>query len=106
MLTPVLAARARRVETIEVDRGLVRALEATGLPANVRLDQAEAVAVDVSGVLAERGAPRRGAPASHARVAPPPPLPGLGAPARWVANLPYSVATPLLRRFLDLAEGV
>jgi len=27
----------------------------------------------------------------------------LGAPARVVANLPYSVATPLLRRFLDLA---
>ncbi len=83
MLTRVLAGRARRVETIEVDRGLVRALEATGLPANVRLHHADALAVDLAALLAE-----------------------LGAPARVVANLPYSVATPLLRRFLDLADGV
>jgi 16S rRNA (adenine1518-N6/adenine1519-N6)-dimethyltransferase len=83
MLTRVLAAKARRVETIEVDRGLVRALEATGLPANVRLHHADALEVDLPGLLGE-----------------------LGAPARVVANLPYSVATPLLRRFLDLADGV
>lgn len=83
MLTRVLAARARRVETVEVDAGLVRALAATGLPANVRLHHADALAVDLAALLR-----------------------ALGAPARIVANLPYSVATPLLRRFLDLRAGV
>jgi 16S rRNA (adenine1518-N6/adenine1519-N6)-dimethyltransferase len=79
-LTRALAERARRVETIEVDAGLVRALEAEGLPANVRLHHADALACDLGTLLA-----------------------GLGAGPRIVANLPYSVATPLLRRFLDLA---
>jgi 16S rRNA (adenine1518-N6/adenine1519-N6)-dimethyltransferase len=83
MLTRVLAAHARRVETIEIDAGLVRALEATGLPANVRLHHADALEVDLAGLLRE-----------------------LGPPARVVANLPYSVATPLLRRFIDLRAGV
>jgi 16S rRNA (adenine1518-N6/adenine1519-N6)-dimethyltransferase len=83
LLTRVLAARARRVETIEIDAGLVRALEATGLPANVRLHHADALEVDLGALLA-----------------------GLGPPARVVANLPYSVATPLLRRLLDLGAGV
>jgi 16S rRNA (adenine1518-N6/adenine1519-N6)-dimethyltransferase len=79
MLTRVLAARARRVETVEIDAGLVRALTAEGLPPNVRLHHADALDLDLAAVVAE-----------------------LGAPARVVANLPYSVATPLLRRFLDL----
>ena len=83
MLTRVLAAHARRVETIEIDAGLVRALEATGLPGNVRLHHADALEVDLAGLLRE-----------------------LGPPARVVANLPYSVATPLLRRFIDLGTGV
>ena len=79
MLTRALAARARRVETIEVDAGLVRALGAEGLPDNVRLHHADALALDLAALLSE-----------------------LGPPARIVANLPYSIATPLLRRFLDL----
>jgi 16S rRNA (adenine1518-N6/adenine1519-N6)-dimethyltransferase len=83
LLTRVLAAHARRVETIEIDAGLVRALEATGLPANVRLHHADALALDLAALLAE-----------------------LGPPARVVANLPYSVATPLLRRFLDFGTRV
>jgi 16S rRNA (adenine1518-N6/adenine1519-N6)-dimethyltransferase len=92
MLTRVLAARARHVETIEIDAGLVRALggapgsgpgRASGLPANVRLQHADALSVDLSALLSE-----------------------IGAPARVVANLPYSVATPLLRRFLDLGTGI
>jgi 16S rRNA (adenine1518-N6/adenine1519-N6)-dimethyltransferase len=83
MLTRVLAAHARRVETIEIDAGLVRALEATGLPANVRLHHADALEVDLAGLVRE-----------------------LGPPVRVVANLPYSVATPLLRRFLDLGTSV
>jgi 16S rRNA (adenine1518-N6/adenine1519-N6)-dimethyltransferase len=83
MLTGVLAARARRVETIEIDAGLVRALLATGLPANVRLQHADALDVDLAALLRT-----------------------LGPPVRIVANLPYSVATPLLRRFLDLGPGL
>ena len=83
MLTRVLAARARRVETIEIDAGLVRALAASGLPANVRLLHADALRVDLVALLR-----------------------ALGPPARLVANPPYSVATPLLRRFLDLGTGV
>jgi len=80
MLTRALAAKARLVETIEIDSGLVRALAQEGLPANVRLHHADALAVDLAALVA-----------------------GLGGPARVVANLPYSVATPLLRRFFDLA---
>jgi 16S rRNA (adenine1518-N6/adenine1519-N6)-dimethyltransferase len=83
MLTRVLAAHARRVETIEVDAGLVRALTATGLPANVRLHHADALDVDLAALVQ-----------------------GLGAPVRVVANLPYSVATPLLRRLLGLGTRV
>ena len=83
MLTRALAARARHVETLEIDAGLVRALLAGGLPANVRLQHADALGVDLAALLRE-----------------------IGAPARVVANLPYSVATPLLRRFLDLGTGI
>lgn len=79
MLTRALAARARFVETVEIDAGLVRALGEEGLPANVRLHHADALDLDLGALVA-----------------------GLGPTARIVANLPYSVATPLLRRFLDL----
>jgi 16S rRNA (adenine1518-N6/adenine1519-N6)-dimethyltransferase len=78
-LTRALAAGARRVETIEVDAGLVRALAVEGLPPNVRLHHADALEIDLAALLA-----------------------GLGPGPRIVANLPYSVATPLLRRCLDL----
>jgi 16S rRNA (adenine1518-N6/adenine1519-N6)-dimethyltransferase len=79
ILTRALAARARRVVALEIDAGLVRALrEEGGLPAHVELLHADALRVDLSGVL----------PAQE--------------PARAVANLPYSVASPLLRRLLDL----
>ena len=82
-LTRALAERARRVETVEVDAGLVRALAAEGLPPNVRLLHADALALDLEALLRE-----------------------LGPPALIVANLPYSVATPLLRCFLDLGAAV
>ncbi len=76
-----LARVAARVSTIEIDAGLVRALRAEeALPANVELLHADAMEVDL-GTLVARLGPR----------------------VRVVANLPYSVATPLLRRFLDLA---
>jgi len=81
ILSCALAARARRVITLEVDAGLVRALRAEALlPPNVELVHADALAVDWASLVA-----------------------GAGGAVRIVANLPYSVATPLLRRFLDVA---
>ncbi len=83
ILTRALAEVAARVCTVEVDAGLVRALEAESLlpgPERVRLVHADALRVDWDELLAD-------AP---------------DAPVRVVANLPYRVATPLLRRFLDL----
>lgn len=80
ILTRALAARARRVLTIEIDAGLVRALRAEDLlPATVELVHADALSVDLAAVVA-----------------------GLGPRVRLVANLPYSVSAPLLRRLLDL----
>jgi len=107
MLTRALAERARHVETIEVDAGLVRALTAVGLPANVRLQHADALALDLGSLVRELGAP---APptlgfASLRGTQPVGPIGGRS-PCRIVANLPYSVATPLLRRFLDLGGAV
>jgi 16S rRNA (adenine1518-N6/adenine1519-N6)-dimethyltransferase len=62
----------------------VRALVAEAvLPANVRLLHADALAVDLAAELEA--------------------LAAASGPVRIVANLPYSVATPLLRHFLDLA---
>ncbi len=79
-LTRALAARAARVVAIEIDAGLVRALAEEGaLPAHVELVHADALAVDLA-ALARR----------------------LGPGVRVVANLPYSVSTPILRRLLDL----
>jgi 16S rRNA (adenine1518-N6/adenine1519-N6)-dimethyltransferase len=79
ILTRALAERSRRVVSLEVDAGLVRALRSEGeLPAHVDLVQADALEVDLAGLL----------PAHE--------------PARLVANLPYSIASPLLRRILDL----
>ena len=75
MLTRVLAAHARRVETIEIDAGLVRALEATGLPANVRLHHADALELGPRrpAARARRAGPGRGQPAvlrGHPAAAP------------------------------------
>ncbi len=79
-LTRALAARAASVVTIEIDAGLVRALAEEGeLPTHVELVHADALAVDLA-ALARR----------------------LGPGVRVVANLPYSVSTPILRRLLDL----
>lgn len=84
ILTRALAERARAVVSIEVDAGLVRALRAEALlPAGVELIHADALEVDLAALL-ER----------------------LGAPARVVGNLPYSVASPLLRRLLDVRDRV
>ena len=80
VLTRALAARAARVVTLEVDAGIVRALRAeAALPANALLIHADALRADLAALLG-----------------------GLGRPARVVANLPYSISAPVLRRLLDL----
>jgi 16S rRNA (adenine1518-N6/adenine1519-N6)-dimethyltransferase len=87
VLTRALAARAEHVRTVEIDAGLVRALEAESLlPGNVTLVHADAREVDFAAWAAEAAA--------------------AGAPARVIANLPYSVATPLLRTLLDLRTSL
>lgn len=84
ILTRALARRAQKVVTLEIDAGLVRALRAEdALPGNIELIHADALTFDFKALLA--------------RVS------GQG-PVRIVANLPYSVSSPLLRRFLDLRE--
>lgn len=78
ILTRALAERARRVVTVEIDSGLVRALRAESLlPESVELIHADALSLDLPALVPE------------------------GGPLRLVANLPYSAATPLLRRLLD-----
>lgn len=80
VLTRAIATRAARVRTVEIDSGLVRVLEAEGLlPGNVELVHGDARRIDWAAWVREAA----------------------GAPVRVIANLPYSVATPLLRVFLD-----
>ncbi len=82
LLTRALAARARRVVTLEVDAGLVRALRAERcLPGNVELLHADVLRSDLGQLVA-----------------------GCEAPVRLVANLPYSISGPVLRRLLDLCD--
>lgn len=84
VLTRALATRADRVRTVEIDAGLVRALKAEDLlPDNVELHHADARQIDWAGWIADAGQP-----------------------VRVIANLPYSVATPLLRKMLDLRAGL
>ena len=81
VLTCALAETAARVVSLEVDAGLVRALVTEGcLPANVDLRHEDALRADLAALLPPAGA------------------------ARVVANLPYAIAAPLLRRLLDLRE--
>jgi 16S rRNA (adenine1518-N6/adenine1519-N6)-dimethyltransferase len=91
VLTRALARRSTRVVTLEIDSGLVRALRSDGsLPSNVELVHADALRVDLR-ELAERLVAEPGAAAGRRKL-------------RVVANLPYSAASPLLRRLLDLRD--
>jgi 16S rRNA (adenine1518-N6/adenine1519-N6)-dimethyltransferase len=82
ILSRALARRGAAVTTVEIDAGLVRALRAEELlPAGVELLHGDALALDLAALV--RGLPR---------------------PAHVVANLPYSAATPILRRLLDLRD--
>jgi len=85
-LTDALASRAGRVVTIEIDAGLVRALSMPGtLPDNVELIHADALKVNLRDIVEKAGDQT---------------------PVRLVANLPYSITGPILRRLLDLRDVV
>jgi len=85
VLTRALAERVAQVLTVEIDSGLVAALrEDELLPDNVELVHADALALDLAALVQRLAAGGR-------RV-------------RVVANLPYSAASPLLRRLLDLRD--
>lgn len=76
-LTLPLARKAGSVVAIEIDSGLARSLRARA-PQNVTIVGGDALATDLA-ALVPRG-------------------------ARLVGNLPYYISSPLLRRFLELAE--
>jgi len=79
-LTRALASRGARVLSLEVDAGLVRLLRAESLlPEGVELVHADALRFDL---------------AAAARAS--------ASPVRLVANLPYSISGPFLRRLLSL----
>ena len=80
ILTRALAARAARVVSVEVDAGIVRALRSEALlPAEVELIHGDALELDLGALVGEGPEP-----------------------VRVVGNLPYAVASPILRRLLDL----
>jgi 16S rRNA (adenine1518-N6/adenine1519-N6)-dimethyltransferase len=84
-LTRAIAAHASRVVTVEIDSGLARALEGDALlPENVELIHADILKLDLGRLIDS--------------------LSSDGRRVRVVANLPYSVASPLLRRLLDHRE--
>jgi 16S rRNA (adenine1518-N6/adenine1519-N6)-dimethyltransferase len=78
-LTRELAAVAHRVIAIEIDRDLIPTLRAK-MPSNVEIVEADALEVDFT-KLAKT-------------------------PFHLVGNLPYNVATPLLKRFIDSRERI
>jgi 16S rRNA (adenine1518-N6/adenine1519-N6)-dimethyltransferase len=80
VLTERLAAVAAQVHTVEIDRGLEPALESIAALANVSLHWGDAMKIDLAGF----------APA----------------PTAMVANLPYSVATPLILRTIELLPSL
>ena len=85
-ITRPLAAQARRLLAIEVDRDLAADLEAAALP-NVTVITSDVLSVDLVPIItAWLGAPP--APANQIRV---------------VGNLPYNISSPILFTLLDLA---
>jgi 16S rRNA (adenine1518-N6/adenine1519-N6)-dimethyltransferase len=80
VLTERLAAVAAHVHTVEIDRGLESALAPIAALANVSLHWGDAMKFDLAGLEP--------------------------APTAMVANLPYSVATPLLLRTIELLPSL
>lgn len=80
-LTRVLAERCARVIAVEVDRDLVPPLQAQFADEpSVRIIEADVLQLDPAEILR---------------------LGGAAAPYMVVANLPYNIAAPVLRRFLE-----
>jgi 16S rRNA (adenine1518-N6/adenine1519-N6)-dimethyltransferase len=76
-LTRPLAARARRVVALEIDRGLVRALAEAQLPAHVEVRQGDALEADLVGLGRD-----------------------VGPPVLLLGNLPYRIAGRLVAQLL------
>ena len=79
-LTRELAAAARRVIAIEIDRDLIPRLRAS-MPANVDVIEADALEADFEKLAG-------------------------ASPFHLVGNLPYNIATPLLKRFVAVRERI
>jgi len=77
-LTLALAETGATVVALETDRHLIPVLRSVVEPVGAEVVEADAMAVDLAALLAERG----------------------GGPWSLVANLPYNVATPLVLRVL------
>jgi 16S rRNA (adenine1518-N6/adenine1519-N6)-dimethyltransferase len=85
-ITRPLAAQAKRLLAIEIDRDLAAELEAGAVP-NVTVVTNDVLSVDLVPILANwLGAP-----------------PGPGNQIRVVGNLPYNISSPILFTLLDLA---
>jgi 16S rRNA (adenine1518-N6/adenine1519-N6)-dimethyltransferase len=80
VLTERLAAIAAHVHTVEIDRGLEPALAPIAALPNVNLHWGDAMKIDLAGFDP--------------------------APTAMVANLPYSVATPLILRTIELLPSL
>ena len=87
-ITRPLAARAKRLLAVEVDRDLASELVSADLP-NVTVIMSDVLAVDlVPSVTAWLGGP-----------------PGPSRPFRIVGNLPYNISSPILFALLKLASS-
>jgi 16S rRNA (adenine1518-N6/adenine1519-N6)-dimethyltransferase len=75
VLSERLAAAAAHLHTVEIDRGLAPALEPVAALPNVDLHWGDAIKLDLAGLRPQ--------------------------PTAMVANLPYSVATPLILRTIE-----
>ena len=80
VLTERLAAAAGHVHSVEIDRGLEAALAPVAALPNVELHWGDAMRLDLAALDP--------------------------APSAMVANLPYSVATPLILRTIELLPGL
>ena len=78
-LTRELATAARRVVAVEVDTDLIQKLRAS-MPANVEIIEADALETNLSQLVSD--------------------------PYHLVGNLPYNVATPLLKQFIASRDHI
>jgi 16S rRNA (adenine1518-N6/adenine1519-N6)-dimethyltransferase len=85
VLTSLLAARARRVIALEIDRRLVEVLKAElGSVPNVEIVRGDVLEYDFASVRPERGKGR----------------------VRVVGNVPYHLSSPIVLRLLEYRESV